>query len=61
MADAAAMSQMDMANLNNRQQAAVQTAQAFLQMDMANLSNKQQAEMFNAQTRAQSMFTDQAA
>jgi hypothetical protein len=42
MAEAAALSQLDMSNLNNRQQAAVQNAQSFLQMDMANLSNEQQ-------------------
>jgi len=50
-----------MANLNNRQQAAVMNAQSFLQMDMANLSNRQQTTMFNAQQRIQSLFTDQAA
>ena len=39
------MSQIDLANLDNRQRAAVQNAQAFLQMDMANLDNEQQATM----------------
>ena len=52
---------MDLSNLNNRQQAAVQNAQAFLNMDMANLSNQQQTEMFAAAQRVQSLFTDQAA
>ena len=50
-----------MANLDNRQQAAVLNAQAFLQMDMANLTNEQQALMFDSQSRIQSMFNDQAA
>ena len=61
MAEAAALANLDMANLSNRQQAAVQNAQNFLQMDMANLSNKQQTELFQAQQRIQSLFTDQAA
>jgi hypothetical protein len=52
---------MDMANLSNRQQAAVMNAQNFMQVDMANLTNRQQTELFNAQARQQSMFTDQAA
>jgi hypothetical protein len=50
-----------MANLNNRQQAAVQNAQNFLQMDMANLGNEQQTALFRAQQVAQALFTDQAA
>jgi hypothetical protein len=50
-----------MANLNNRQQAAVQNAQSFLNMDMTNLTNAQQTELFKAQERIQSLFTDQAA
>jgi hypothetical protein len=61
MADAAAMSQMDMANLNNRQQAAVQNAQNFLQADLTNLSNAQQMELFKSQQITQALFTDQAA
>jgi hypothetical protein len=61
MAEAAALSQLDMANLSNRQQAAVQNAQNFMQMDMTNLSNEQQTGMFKAQQRIQSLFTDQAA
>jgi hypothetical protein len=50
-----------MANLNNRQQAAVQNAQNFLQVDMANLSARQQVSMFEAQSRVQSILTDTAA
>jgi len=50
-----------MANLNNRQQAAVQNAQSFLEMDMANLSNQQQTSLFKAQQNIQALFTDQAA
>ena len=37
MAEASALANMDSANLNARQQSAVQNAQSFLQMDMANL------------------------
>tara|TARA_R110000782_G_scaffold176487_1_gene267523 strand:- start:67 stop:762 length:696 start_codon:yes stop_codon:yes gene_type:complete len=55
------MADVDMANLNNRQQAQAQNAQAFLQMDMANLDNEQQAVMFDAQSVVQSIFSDQAA
>jgi hypothetical protein len=61
MAEAAALSQLDVSNLNNRQQAAVQNAQNFLQVDMANLSNLQQTELFKSQQRVQALFTDQAA
>jgi hypothetical protein len=61
MAEAAALAQLDTANLNNRQQAAVQNAQNFLQVDMANLSNRQQTELFKAQQRTQALFTDAAA
>jgi hypothetical protein len=52
---------MDMANLNNRQQAAVVNAQSFLQMDLANLSNEQQTALFKSQQVIQSLFTDAAA
>ena len=61
MSEAAALAQMDSANLNARQQTAVQNAQSFLQQDMANLNNQQQTELFKAQQRTQSLFTDQAA
>jgi hypothetical protein len=61
MAEAAALSQMDSANLSNRQQAAVINAQNFMQMDMTNLSNRQQTETLKAQQRVQYLFTDQAA
>jgi hypothetical protein len=61
LAEASALANMDMANLNNRQQAAVQNAQNFLQADLTNLSNQQQTELFKAQQRVQSLFTDQAA
>ena len=59
--DAATFSQFEMTNLNNRQQARLQNAQAFLQMDLANLDVANQTNLFKAQTRIQSMFTDQAA
>jgi hypothetical protein len=52
---------MDMANLNARQQAAVQNAQAFLAMDMANLDNAQKTALFKAQTLAQTALSDTAA
>jgi hypothetical protein len=61
MAEAAALSQLDISNLNNRQQAAVQNAQNFMQMDMQNLSNEQQTSMFKQQQVTASLFTDQAA
>ncbi len=55
------MTAMDLANLNNRQQAAVANAQAFLQMDMKNLDLEQQTELFKAQSNIQAIFSDQAA
>jgi hypothetical protein len=61
MAQAAALANMDTANLNNRQQAAVQNAQAFLQMDLTNVNNTQQTEMFRTQSNIQALLTDQAA
>jgi len=61
MGEAAAISNLEMANLSNQQQAALQNAQTFLQMDMANLGNRQQTEMFKSQSMIQSIFTDQAA
>lgn len=60
-ADASTFSQFELTNLNNRQQARLQNAQAFLTMDMANLDNEQQVALFKAQSRVQSLFTDQAA
>jgi hypothetical protein len=50
-----------MANLNNRQQAAVQNANSFLQMDMANMANEQATSIFKAQAMQQALFTDAAA
>ena len=61
MAKASALAQLDIANLNNRQQAAVQNAQNFLQIDSSNLSNAQQAAVFNSQQQVQSLLTDSAA
>jgi hypothetical protein len=61
MAQASAIAQADMANLNNRQQAAVQNAQNFLQMDFRNLDIAQQNDMFKNQSVIQSIFTDAAA
>ncbi len=61
MQNAVQLANLDMSNLNNRQQAAVQNAQNFLQADLTNLNNKQSTELFKAQQRIQSLFTDQAA
>tara|TARA_R100000988_G_C3999622_1_gene168146 strand:- start:1467 stop:2183 length:717 start_codon:yes stop_codon:yes gene_type:complete len=61
MAEAAAISQLDISNLNNRQQAQVQNAQNFLQVDMANLSNDQQTALFKQQSLINSILSDSAA
>ena len=61
MAQAAAIAEADMTNLNNRQQAEVRNAQSFLQMDMANFNAEQQADMFTNQSIVQGLFTDAAA
>ena len=61
MAEASALSQLDSANLNARQQSAVQNASNFLQLDMANLSNEQQTALFKAQQQSSAIFNDQAA
>ena len=52
---------LDMNNLNNRQQAAVVNAQSFLAMDFKNLDNRQQAAIINTQSRLQGMLSDQSA
>jgi hypothetical protein len=52
---------MDITNLNNRQQAAVQNANAFLQVDMTNLTNEQQTGIFQAQSNINALLTDSAA
>ena len=59
--NAATVAGMDMANLNNRQQAEVLNAQAFLNIDMTNLSNEQQTILFKAQAMQQSILTDASA
>ena len=61
MADASAMATMDLKNLDNKQQAAVQNAKSFLEMDMANLDNAQEASMFKAQAIAAAILSDAAA
>jgi hypothetical protein len=48
-ADAKVFETMNLANLNNRQQAAMMQAQRLAQMDLANLNNRQQAAVTNAQ------------
>ena len=59
--DAQTYKDMIFANLNNRQQAAVQNSQNYLQLDTQNLSNKQQSETQNATLRHNTLLTDQAA
>ena len=59
--DAATFSQFELANLNNRQQARLQNAQAFLSVDLANLDADNQMNVFKSQSIIQSLFTDQAA
>jgi len=46
--DASKYATIQLQNLNNEQQAALQNAAAMLQMDMANLNNRQQAAVNNA-------------
>ena len=48
--DAQKYATIQLQNLNNEQQAALQNAAAVLQMDMANLNNRQQAQVQNAKT-----------
>jgi len=59
--DAATFSQFELTNLNNRQQARLQNAQAFLSVDMANLDSANQMNIFKSQSIIQGLFTDQAA
>ena len=59
--DAATFSQFELANLNNRQQARLQNAQAFLSVDLANLDADNQMNIFKSQSIIQGLFTDQAA
>jgi hypothetical protein len=61
MADANMSAQFQFANLNNRQQARVQNAQAFLQMDLANFSAAQQTNLFKAQERTRALLSDVSA
>jgi len=49
-ADAAEYSKLNIANLNNRQQAVLQNAAAMAQMDMANLDARMKAAVTNAQS-----------
>jgi hypothetical protein len=59
--DANAYKEMIFANLNNRQQTAVQNAQNSLQLDVNNLSNRQQAAMQNSSLRHNTLLSDQSA
>jgi hypothetical protein len=61
MANAATIANMDLTNLNNRQQAAVLNAKSFLEMDMQNLQNEQQTTLFKAQQITTALLSDTAA
>lgn len=61
IADAATYSTFEQKNLDNRQQAAMQNAQAFLQMDLQNLQGEQQFQLSKMAAITQSLFSDQAA
>ena len=54
------MTQVDIANLTNRQLAAKQNAEAFLDMDIQNLSNEQQTSVIKAQETAKALLSDNA-
>jgi hypothetical protein len=60
MAEAAALSQIDISNLNNRQQEQVQNAKSFLDMDMSNLTNRQQTTLFKSQQSNNALLSDAA-
>ena len=60
-ADAEAYRQVILANLNNRQQAAIQNADVYFKTDMANLSNKQATSLTNLQSRQQVLLSDASA
>ena len=59
--DAQTNFQMQVNNLQNRQQAVMFNAQQFAQLDMTNLTNAQQASTINMQARTQKLLGDQAA
>jgi hypothetical protein len=59
--DAQTSFQMQVNNLQNRQQAVMFNAQQFAQLDMANLNNAQQSAVVNMQARSQKLLSDQAA
>jgi hypothetical protein len=61
LADAAALTKIDVTNLDNRQKAQVENAKNFLQLDLTNFTNEQQTEIFKAQQEINSLFSDQAA
>lgn len=52
------LAELNKQNLANRQQAAIQNAQAALTIDMANLDNEQQTAIFNAQAALQAATTN---
>jgi hypothetical protein len=60
-ADAGIFAQFQLANLNNRQQAALANAQKVHEVNMANLSNDQQSRLVNTQAKLQTLLSDQSA
>ena len=60
-ADAEAYRQIILANLNNRQQAAIRNADVYFNTDMTNLSNKQATSLTNLQYRQQVLLSDASA
>lgn len=60
-ADAATYAQYGLANLNNRQQAALQNAQAAAGLQLQNLNNEQQTNLTNLQARMSVLLSDQSA
>lgn len=54
------LASLNEANLDNRQQAAVENARAFLNMDLTNLDHRQQTAIVNSQNRLQGLLSDQA-
>ena len=61
LAEAAQLSSLETANLNNRQQVAVDNAKAFLAMDLKNTDVASQTNLIKAQTIANTIVSDTSA
>jgi len=61
LAEAAQLSSLETANLNNRQQVAVDNAKAFLAMDLKNVDVASQTNLIKAQTIANTIVSDTSA